>query len=157
MITGQSGNEDKLHAYKGGADDYLVKPFKLEELVAKIQAWLKRRHDFLSSEVGSTILTVADLRLNLLRRCAIRGGREFPLTSKECAILEYLMRNKGQIKSQTAILEHISNVDYDPLTNTIEVHIKHLREKIDAGFDKQLIKTVRGSGYVIDDPSAANP
>jgi len=154
MITGQAEDDDKLSAYAGGADDYLVKPFKLEELMAKIRAWLKRRHDFLSSDVSSTVLVVGDLRLNLLRRSAIRAGREIPLTIKECAILEYLMRSKGQIKSQTTILQHVSNVDFDGMSNTVEFHIKNLREKIDKDFSVKLIKTIRGSGYMIDDGSA---
>src|SRR6185437_12431643 len=120
MITGQAGEEDKLDAYDGGADDYLVKPFQLSELVAKIRAWLKRRHDFLSSDVNATLLIVGDLRLDLLKRRAIRGGRSVRLTPMECKILEYLMRHKGKVQSQSIILGHVSDVDFDGFSNSVE-------------------------------------
>jgi|SRR6185437_9269825 len=156
MITGQAEEEDKLKAYDGGADDYIVKPFRLAELVAKIRAWLKRRHDFLSTDVETSILSVGDLRLDLLKRRAIRRDHTMPLTPKEFAILEYLMRNKGKIKSQTSILEHISNVDFDGMSNAVEFHIKNLREKIDKDFPLKLIQTIRGSGYLIDEEPSEN-
>jgi two-component system copper resistance phosphate regulon response regulator CusR len=154
MITGQGDAESGMHAYSGGADDYLTKPIKLEVLIAKIRVWLKRRHEFLSSDVSSTILVVGDLQLDLLKRRAVRGGQIFPLTLKESAILEYLMRNKGKIKSQAMILQNISNVDFDGMSNSVEVHIKNLRSKIDHDFKVKLIKTIKGSGYMIDDESS---
>jgi DNA-binding response OmpR family regulator len=151
MLTGESGDEDKIRAYDGGADDYLVKPFKLEELVAKIHAWLKRRQEFLQSDVSSTILTVQDLRLDLLKRRAIRGDQIIPLTGKEFEILEYLIRNKGKVRSQQMILNQISKVDYQGASNTVELHINHLRQKIEKGFKTKIIKTIFGAGYMVED------
>lgn len=146
MLTAKDSLEDKIIGLSEGADDYLTKPFSFEELLARIRALLRRSQDY---KTGS--LKVADLELDPLRRTVQRGGTPITLSGKEYALLEYLMRNKGIILSQSKIIDHVWDRNYDGTSNLINVYINHLREKIDKNAEVKLIKTVRGQGYKIDE------
>jgi len=143
MLTALDSVGNKVEGLESGADDYLTKPFAFSELLARIRALLRRAPDSLSE------LTLNDLRIDLLSRRVFRGDQEIFLTQKGFAILEYFLRNKGRVLSRTQIIENIWGYNFDPNTNVVDVHIKFLREKIDKGFNKKLIHTVRGSGYVL--------
>lgn len=129
-----------------GADDYLVKPFALEELLARVRALLRR-----PNEQQSTVLEIEDLSLDTINYTVTRAGRQIQLTSKEFALLEYLLRNQGRPISKEVIISHVWDYDADILPNTVEVYVKYLRNKIDAPFKKPLIQTVRGFGYKLGD------
>jgi heavy metal response regulator len=146
MLTAKDSLDDKVTGLSGGADDYLTKPFSFEELLARIRALLRRSQDYKSG-----VLKAGDLELDPLRRTVKRGKDPIDLTGKEYALLEYLMRNKGRILSQSMIIEHVWDRNYDGVSNIINVHINHLREKIDKDADIKLIKTIRGRGYTIDE------
>ncbi len=143
MLTALDSVGSKVEGLESGADDYLTKPFAFSELLARIRALLRRVPDSLSE------LTMQELRMDLLSRRVFRGDQEIVLTQKGFAILEYLLRNKGRVLSRTQIIENIWGYNFDPNTNVVDVHIKFLREKIDKGFRKKLIHTVRGAGYVL--------
>ncbi|MBR3785800.1 MAG: response regulator transcription factor [Firmicutes bacterium] len=145
LLTAKTAIEDKVDGLDSGADDYLTKPFSLEELSARIRV-LIRRHGV--ERVDNT-LTVGPLTLDLDKKSAVRDGKEISLTAKEYSILEYLMHNKGIVLSRDKIQHHIWNYDYEGGSNIIDVYIRTLRNKVDAGFDQKLIQTVRGIGYVI--------
>jgi two-component system copper resistance phosphate regulon response regulator CusR len=145
LLTARSTVEDKVKGLDSGADDYLTKPFSLEELSARIRVMIRRSgvdHD-------DTVLRVGPLSLDTRSRLAKRDGEEIRLTAREYAILEYLMHNKGIILSREKIEEHIWNYDYEGSSNIVDVYIRTLRRKVDAGRDQKLIQTVRGMGYVI--------
>lgn len=147
LLTALGRTEDKTLGLDAGADDYLVKPFALEELLARVRALLRR-----PVEATSTVLDADDLSLDTSKRSVKRRGREIRLTSKEFGLLEYLLRNKNRTLSKNTIMQHVWDYDADILPNTIEVYIKYLRAKIDKPFGgKGLIKTVRGFGYKIED------
>lgn len=146
MLTARDQLEDKVEGLQAGADDYLTKPFAFEELLARIQALLRR-----SQQYKTPTLIVGDLEMNPVYRTVSRRGKPITLTGKEYALLEYLMRNKGRIVTQTMIIDHVWNMDYEGISNVVNVYLNHLREKIDKGFDKKYIHTVRGSGYKIDE------
>jgi len=139
--------DDRVKGLKAGGDDYLVKPFAFSELLARIEAII-RRSEF-SSEVV-TELSVGDLNMNLLSRKVSRDGQKIDLQSREFKLLEYLVRNQGQVVTRTMLLENVWNYHFDPQTNVIDVHISRLRSKIDKDFDPPLIRTVRGAGYIIE-------
>ena len=145
LLTALGTTADKAKGLDSGADDYLVKPFALEELLARVRALLRRPH-----EQHSIVLTVGDLTLDTVTFSVKRAGKEIHLTSKEFALLEYLMRHEGRPMSKENIIAHVWDYDADVLHNTVEVYIKYLRNKVDAPFKKPLIHTVRGFGYKID-------
>jgi DNA-binding response OmpR family regulator len=146
MLTGELDVAKKVIALDSGADDYLTKPFQMAELKARMRSLLRR-----SSEIQRTsILAVGDLTLDLGRRSVIRCGKTIHLSTKETALLEYLMRNSGRVVTRDMILNHVWKSSADPLYNTVDVHIKYLRDRVDRKFDKHLIKTVYGFGYKIE-------
>ena len=140
--------DDRVKGLKAGGDDYLVKPFAFAELLARIEAILRRQE----SSNTQTRLKVADLEMDLLAHKVTRAGQNFNLQPREYKLLEYLMRHAGQVVTRTMLLENVWDYHFDPQTNVIDVHISRLRQKIDKGFDKQLLTTVRGAGYMLDDP-----
>ncbi|MEZ5818350.1 MAG: response regulator transcription factor [Hyphomicrobiaceae bacterium] len=139
--------DDRVKGLKAGGDDYLTKPFALTELLARVEA-LGRR---LTSEEPATRYAVGDLVLDRLTHKVMRGGETIVLQPREFRLLEYLMRNAGQVVTRTMLLENVWDYHFDPQTNVIDVHISRLRGKIDKGFDKPLLHTVRGAGYMIRD------
>jgi DNA-binding response OmpR family regulator len=147
MLTARGAVEDRVAGLDAGADDYLVKPFAMEELLARVNALLRRRDRVPDM---ATVLQVDDLILDLLRREVRRAGRLIELTPKEFALLEYLMRNPGMALSRTQIIDHVWRYDLDAVSNVVDIYIHYLRSKVDRGFERRLIKTVRGVGYKID-------
>jgi len=144
FLTAKDSKESIVKGLNLGADDYIVKPFSFHELLARIRAVLRRGKEFLPS-----VLKVEDLTLNQLTHEVYRGGVRIDLTPKEYALLEYLMRHAGQVVTRTMISEHVWNYSFDSMTNIIDVHINHLRSKIDKDFSPKLIHTVKGVGYVL--------
>ena len=145
MLTSHTAADLDDQIMKAGADDYLVKPFSFSELLARIQALIRRA----SSVTEPTTLTVGDLSLNLVAREVTRAGRRLELQTKEFALLEYLMRHAGKMVSKAMILEHVWDYSFDPQTNVVDVAVCRLRNKIDRDFDTKLIHTMRGVGYVL--------
>lgn len=142
LLTALGSTNDKTKGLDSGADDYLVKPFALEELLARVRALLRR-----PTETQGTTLQVGDLSLNTVDFSVKRGDTDIQLTSKEFGLLEYLLRNQGRPLSKDTIIAHVWDYDADILPNTVEVYIKYLRNKIDTPFKKPLLHTVRGFGY----------
>src|SRR5260221_5566987 len=147
MLTARGAIEDRVTGLNVGADDYLTKPFAMEELLARVNALLRRR-DRRFDEAPQ--LAVGDLTLDLVRHEARRGGRVIELTAKEFALLEYLMRHPGRVLTRTQIVDAVWRYDLDALSNVVDIYIHYLRDKIDQGFSHALIKTVRGVGYKIE-------
>lgn len=144
MLTARDAVDDRVRGLDSGADDYLVKPFAFEELLARLRA-LSRREP----AIAGTALHVGELELDTTTRLASRGGKPVDLTTKEYALLELLMRHPNQVLTRTMIAERVWNYDFDNATNVIDVHIRNLRRKIDDDHDEKLIQTVRGAGYRI--------
>ena len=144
FLTARDSIEDRVTGLDSGANDYLVKPFSFEELLARIRVLTREKHN-----LTENILSIGDLELNLSSHIVTRGGTEISLTSKEYQLLEYLLYNKEKVLSREKIENHIWNYDYEGGTNVIDVYIRYLRKKIDDGFPTKLIHTVRGAGYVI--------
>lgn len=144
LLTARDGEEDIISGLDMGANDYLTKPFSFDVLCARIRAMLR-----VKNSVTGSILEVADLKLDTTKRVAERGGAVVELSSKEYSILEYLMRNKGIVVSKEQIEENISNYEYEGTSDVIKVYIHHLRKKLDDGYDKKLLRTVKNAGYVI--------
>ncbi len=145
MLTARDAIKDRVRGLDSGADDYLVKPFAFQELLARIRALLRR-----SGDIKTTRLQVGDLTLDTITHRADRGGQAIELTAREYALLEFLMRHPGQALSRTQIAEHVWNYDFFSTSNVVDVYIRYLRRKIDKGFDLKLIHTVRGVGYKIE-------
>jgi DNA-binding response OmpR family regulator len=145
MLTARDAIGDRVRGLDAGADDYLVKPFALAELLARIRA-LGRRGD---GRLGGEVLTVGDLRLDLEQRQATRGDRSIELTAKEFQLLEYLMRHAGRLLTKDQILHHVWGYDAEVSSNVTEIYVHYLRDKIDRGFADPLIRTVRGAGYML--------
>jgi two-component system OmpR family response regulator len=145
VLSALGGVDDRIRGLKAGGDDYLTKPFALAELLARIEALL-RRHP---AAPNTTRLKVEDLEFDLLARRVTRAGQEVDLTARELKLLEYLMRRAGQVVTRTMLLEGVWDLHFDPQSNLIDVHISRLRQAIDRGADQPLIHTVRGSGYVL--------
>ena len=146
LLTALGATQDKTEGLDGGADDYLTKPFALDELLARVRALLRRPQTSVE-----TVLRVADLSLDLNTHKVLRNNQKIELTNKEFSLLEYLVRNTGRPVSKEQIIAHVWDYDADILPNNIEVYISYLREKVDKPFKDKLIKTVRGLGYKIDE------
>jgi heavy metal response regulator len=145
ILSARRTVDDRVTGLEAGGDDYLIKPFAFTELLARVQALIRRA----TAVPASTDLTVGDLTLDLRSRRAVRGGREIELRPRELALLEYLMRNTGRVVSKTMILSHVWDYSFDPRTNVVDVLVHRLRDKIDRDFDHKMIQTVRGMGYVL--------
>lgn len=146
ILSARGGVDDRVKGLELGADDYLVKPFAFVELLARIRALLRR------GQPAADRLQVGDLTLDCIRRKVFRGSEPIELAPKEFSILEFLMRNRGKPLSRTMIVEHVWEMEYDGLTNIVDVYIRHLRSKIDDQFPVKLIHTVRGIGYMVETP-----
>jgi len=149
LLTAIGGVNDRVEGLEAGADDYLVKPFAFTELAARLNA-LRRRSPITAE---TTRLKVSDLELDVVKRVVTRGGLRLDLQAQEFKLLEYLMRNAGQVVTRTMLLEHVWSFHFDPQTNIVESHISRLRAKVDRPFPTALIETVRGAGYRLDAPS----
>lgn len=144
MLTALGTVEDRVAGLDAGADDYLVKPFDFDELMARVRAMVRR-----GGERASSVMTSGDLTLDSDARRVERGGKEISLTTREFDILEYLMQNEGKVLSRDKLSNHIWNYDYDGGSNVIDVYVHHLRKKVDDGFDEKKILTVKGAGYMV--------
>lgn len=143
MLTALGKVEDRVKGLTEGADDYLVKPFSFTELIARLDAITRRK----TSEKAVTKLVVGELEMDLLSRTVTRAGKTIDLQSREFQLLEYLMRHEGTVVTRTMLLEQVWDYNFDPQTNVIDVHISRLRQKVDKGFEKSMIQTLRGAGY----------
>jgi DNA-binding response OmpR family regulator len=146
MLTARGAVEDRVAGLRAGGDDYVIKPFAMEELLARVQALLRRA----STLETTTQLQVGDLFLDLLRHEASRNGEVIELTAKEFSLLEYLMRHPGQVLTRGQILDHVWFDDIDRNSNIVDIYIHYLRDKVDRGFERPMIKTIRGVGYKMD-------
>lgn len=138
--------DDRVEGLRGGGDDYLTKPFSFTELLARLEALMRRGRQSTETE---TQLSVADLDMDLLARTVRRSGQSIDIQPREFRLLEYLMRHAGQVVTRTMLLEKVWDYHFDPQTNVIDVHISRLRAKIDKGFERPLLQTVRGAGYML--------
>lgn len=145
ILSAKRSVEDRIKGIQTGSDDYLTKPFSFSELLARLQALMRRA----GRGKSSTRLKYADLTLDLLRHEAQRGEQTIELQPREFSLLEYMMRNTGTVLSKTMIMEHVWNYDFDPQTNVVDVLVWRLRKKVDEGYEQKLIHTVRGVGYVL--------
>jgi two-component system, OmpR family, response regulator len=143
ILSALGAVDDRVKGLRSGGDDYLTKPFAFAELLARLEALLRRG----SGSATTTKLKVGDLEMDLLARAVTRGGRDLDLLPREFRLLEFLMRHAGQVVTRTMLLENVWDYHFDPQTNVIDVHISRLRQKIDKGFAKPLLHTVRGAGY----------
>jgi DNA-binding response OmpR family regulator len=144
LLTARGQVNEKVEGLNAGADDYLSKPFALEELVARVRALVRR-----GGEAKPVVLRIGDLNLNTITRLAERAGRRIDLSAREFRLLEFLMRSPGRVRTRMAIVEQVWDYDFDPGTNLVDVYVRRLREKVDAGFESKLLHTVRGVGYVM--------
>jgi two-component system copper resistance phosphate regulon response regulator CusR len=149
ILSARDSVDDRVKGLEIGADDYLVKPFAFVELLARVRVLLRR------GQPMPERLQVGELMLDCIRRKVTRSGENIELAPKEFAILEYMMRNRGRPLSRTMIVEHVWDMDYDGLTNIVDVYIRHLRSKIDDRFPAKMIHTIRGIGYMLDAPEKA--
>jgi two-component system, OmpR family, response regulator len=145
ILSAKRSVDDRVRGLRAGGDDYLTKPFAFSELLARVQALIRRS----TQSAEPTTLTYADLTLDLLTREVTRAGKRIELQAREFALLEYLLRNAGRVVSKTMILEHVWGYAFDPKTNLVDVLVSRLRSKIDRDFSQKLIQTMRGFGYVL--------
>jgi len=145
ILSARRSVDDRVRGLQSGGDDYLTKPFAFTELLARVQALVRRS----TRPADPTTLTAGDLELDLLSRRVTRGGKPIDLRPREFALLEYLLRNTGKVVSKTMILSHVWEYSFDPQTNIVDVLVSRLRERIDRPFDQKLLHTVRGVGYVL--------
>ena len=143
ILTAKDTVQERVAGLDGGADDYMVKPFALAELSARLRALMRR------GAARENVLRVADLEMDTLRRVVRRAGKSVDLKPKEYALLEFLVRNSDRPVTKSLIIEHVWNIHFDSVSNVVEVHINRLRSKLDRGFDQSAIETIRGRGYVI--------
>lgn len=143
LLTAMGSVDEKVKGLKAGADDYLPKPYSFSELIARLEAITRRKQ----GEKAETKLACGDLEMDLLKREVRRAGKPIELQAREFALLEYLMRHCGTVVTRTMLLENVWDYNFDPQTNVVDVHISRLRQKIDKGFEKSLIQTLRGAGY----------
>ena len=148
ILSALGSVDDRVKGLRAGGDDYLVKPFAFSELLARIEALLRRG----SATATTTMLRVADLELDLLTRTVKRSGKAIDVLPREFRLLEYLMRNSGHVVTRTMLLEHVWDYHFDPQTNVVDVHVSRLRQKIDKNFERPLLHTVRGAGYCLRAP-----
>ncbi|WP_375574539.1 heavy metal response regulator transcription factor [Paracidovorax oryzae] len=153
MLTAQGRVEDRVSGLQGGADDYLVKPFAFSELVARLHGLLRRARGT-AAPAEATVLRMADLAMDLIRRRAERAGQRLDLTAKEFNLLSLLLRRQGEVLSRTELAEQVWDMNFDSETNVVEVAVRRLRAKLDQPFDRPLLHTVRGMGYVLEDRGA---
>jgi len=146
ILTARDATVEKVRHFEAGADDYLTKPFAFAELLVRVKALLRR-----GPANRENVLRTGDLELDRLSQQVRRGGKRIALTSKEYALLEYLLSNSGRVLSRTMIIEHVWDQSFHGLTNIVDVYVRHLRSKVDEPFQKKLIRTVRGSGYCLSD------
>lgn len=146
MLTARDAVEDRITGLDAGADDYLIKPFEFGELLARLRALLRR-----NVQIRPPKIIIADLEIDTTAQKIRRSGREIQLTTKEFALLEYLAREKGKVVTRSEIAEHVWDENFDAFSNLIDVYIKRLRTKMDEGFDRELIQTRRGAGYILED------
>jgi two-component system, OmpR family, response regulator len=149
MLTAKDSLQDKIEGLHAGADDYLTKPFAFDELLARLAALLRRARRGSGADEDEAPLQVGDLVLDPATRRARRGGREIALTQKEYRLLAYLMQNAGKVVSRTRILNHVWDYSFDPGSKVVDVYVRYLRQKIDDGEERPLLRTVRGFGYTI--------
>ncbi|WCM92265.1 heavy metal response regulator transcription factor [Acidovorax sp. NCPPB 2350] len=149
MLTAQGRVEDRVQGLQGGADDYLVKPFAFSELVARLHVLLRRAQGA-RAPAEATVLRMADLELDLIRRRAVRAGQRLDLTAKEFNLLSLLLRRQGEVLSRTELAEQVWDMNFDSETNVVEVAVRRLRAKLDQPFERPLLHTVRGMGYVLE-------
>ncbi|MBU2499501.1 MAG: response regulator transcription factor [Proteobacteria bacterium] len=145
ILSAKRTVDDRVRGLQTGGDDYLTKPFSFTELLARVQGLIRRA----TATVEPTSLRVGDLLINLLTREVFRAGRKIELQPREFALLEYLMRNAGRVVTKTMIMEHVWNYNFDPETNVVEARMSRLRDKVDKGFEKKMIHTMRGAGYAL--------
>ena len=148
VLSALSAVDERVRGLRAGGDDYLAKPFAFAELLARVEALARRGR----AETPQTRLQVGDLELDLLARTAYRQGKRLDLLPREVSLLEYLMRRAGQVVTRTMLLEGVWGYHFDPQTNVVDVHVSRLRGKVDKPFEKPLIQTVRGSGYMLRPP-----
>lgn len=144
ILTAKDTIKDKVNGLDSGADDYITKPFSFEELIARVRAMLRRK-----SDEKETVLFISDLTLNLITREVFRGNHSIELTSKEFAILEYFLRNKGRVLTKSQIANHVWNYEFEYKSNIVEVYVRYLRKKLEDNFENKLIHTISGAGYII--------
>jgi two-component system OmpR family response regulator len=149
ILSAKDSVNDRVKGLQTGSDDYLTKPFSFSELLARVQALIRRS----TGASEPTRLTVGGLSIDLLTRAVTRDGKKIELQPLEFSLLEYLMRNAGRVVSKTMIMEHVWNYDFDPQTNVVEVRVSRLRDKVDKAFPRRMIDTVRGVGYVLKEAS----
>jgi DNA-binding response OmpR family regulator len=149
ILTAKDSLDDRVAGLDAGADDYMVKPFALAELGARLRAVMRR------GSAREVVLRVGDLEVDTVRRAVRRGGRAIDLKPKEYALLEYLIRNGDRAVTKSLIIEHVWNIHFDSVSNVVEVHVNALRNKIDRGFERPLIHTLRGVGYMLSDSPPA--
>jgi two-component system, OmpR family, response regulator len=145
ILSALADVDERIKGLQSGGDDYLVKPFAFGELLARIDALARRAHD----TPAQTVLAVGDLSMDLLSRKVTRADQAIPLQPREFKLLEYLMRHAEQVVTRTMLLESVWDYHFDPQTNVVDVHVSKLRQKIDAGFDRPLLKTIRNAGYML--------
>jgi DNA-binding response OmpR family regulator len=149
MLTARDEVKDKITGLDGGADDYMTKPFSLDELLARCRSLMRRR----TTDYAGAVIEVGHLKIDPARKEVSRAGQVIELTSKEYALIEYLGRNAGKVVSRSELSDHVWEMDFEPSSNVVDVYVGYLRSKIDKGFDNPMLKTVRGHGYMLEQPT----